>query len=434
MRLQELLGLYWSRLRRFSRNIRLLLLGDLLIGLGMTFWGLLFNLYLKEFGAGLGFDDAGTGMFIGKTTAIAQVAAALCALPAGFCAGRWDHRTVLIVSHLVSLAAFVLAILNPSPEGLHLCLFLGAGASVFFWVVTGPFTMENTESEERAYVFTLAFTLRLVGSIGGNILAGHVKEWAALAGLSQLAAYRAAILAGLGVSLLGVIPFLMIRSGRHEPCPQERGLSLSGIRDWDWAYYGKALLPSFILAIGAGLIVQFMNLYLKDSFPGLSDSRIGFFMSLQSATMVVGMLAAPLLAEKIGKVRTIVGSQLASLPFMLALAVTADLEVAVGAMLLRASLMNMSGPVSNTLVMELCRKREQGVLSALFTLNWNLSWAMSALVFGRMKGDYKLMFFAAIGLYIISTLLYGAFFRGAEAEVERRKKAVEGGLEVYEPR
>jgi hypothetical protein len=51
-----------------------------------------------------------------------------------------------------------------------------------------------------------------------------------------------------------------------------------------------------------------------------------------------------------------------------------------------------------------------------------------------MKGNYKLMFVAAIGLYIVSTALYGSFFRGAEAEVERRKKAVEGGLEVYEPR
>jgi MFS family permease len=418
----------------FRRNIRLLLLGDLLIGLGMTFWGLLFNLYLKEFGAGLGFDEGGIGMFIGKTTAIAQVAAAVCALPAGFCAGRWNHRTVLIVSHLASLAAFTAAILSPTQASLHLSLFLAAGTSVFFWVVTGPFTMENTSSEERAYVFTLAFTLRLVGSIAGNILAGHVKEWAALAGLAELTAYRAAILSGLGVSLLGVVPFLMIRQGRHEPCSQEKGLSLAGIRGWDWGYYGRALLPSAVLSIGAGLIVQFMNLYLKDTFSGLSDARIGFFMSLTSATMVFGMLAAPLIAEKKGKVRTIVGTQLLSLPFMLALAVTTDLRVAVAAMLIRASLMNMSGPISNTLIMELCRKREQGVLSALFTLSWNLSWAMSALVFGHMKGNYRLMFFAAIGLYVVSTTLYGVIFRGAEAELERRRKAVKGGLEVFEQR
>ncbi|MBI5624478.1 MAG: MFS transporter [Elusimicrobia bacterium] len=434
MRPGELLRLYLSRLRMFSRNIRLLLLGDLLIGLGMTFWGLLFNLYLKQFGADMGLDDAGTGMFIGKTTAIAQVAAAVCALPAGFFASRWDHRRVLIVSHLVSLAAFVGAIISHTVSGMHFFLFLGAGTSVFFWVVTGPFTMENTSSEERPYVFTLAFTLRLVGSIAGNILAGHVKDWSALAGLSELTAYRTAIIAGLAVSLLGVIPFLLIRPRKHDACVQEEGLTLSGIRDWDWPYFVRALLPGTVLSIGAGLIVQFMNLYLKDSFPGLSDAKIGFYMSLTSATMVFGMLAAPLLAEKKGKVRTIVGTQLASLPFMLALAVTTDLRIAVAAMLIRASLMNMSGPISNTLVMELCRKREQGVLSALFTLNWNLSWAGSALVFGHLQGNYKLMFFVAIGLYIVSTTLYGMLFRGAEAELDRRKKAALGGLEVFEPR
>ncbi|MBI4677341.1 MAG: MFS transporter [Elusimicrobia bacterium] len=429
----RLLRLYWSRVRMFSRNIRLLLLGDLLIGLGMTFWGLLFNLYLKELGAGLGYDEAGVGMFIGKTTAIAQAAAALCALPAGFCAGRWDHKTVLIASHLLSLAAFVAAIVSPTPGGLHAFLFLAAGASVFFWVVTGPFTMENTTAEERTYVFTLAFALRLVGGVAGSILAGHLKEAAALSGLSQIAAYRGAILAGLGVSLLGVVPFLLIR-GTRAAAVGERRLSLEGFRDWDWRYYGKALLPSCLLSVGAGLIVQFMNLYLKDTFPRLLDSQIGFYMSLQSATMVFGMLAAPLLAEKQGKVRTIVGTQIASLPFMLALALTHDLRVAVAAMLLRAALMNMSGPVSNTLVMELCRKREQGVLSALFTLNWNLAWAMSALAFGHMKGDYQLMFFAAIGLYIASTTLYGFLFRGAEAELERRRKALAGPVEVFEPR
>lgn len=429
--MDALLKVYLSRIRMFSGNIRLLLLGDLLIGLGMTFWGLLFNLYLKAFGAGLGLGDAGVGMFIGKTTAIAQVAAAVCALPAGYCAARWNHRTVLIVSHLASVALFAAAILHPAPGGLHVLLFLATGAAVFFWVVIGPFTMDNTTSWERTYVFTMAFTLRLVGSVAGNVLAGHVKESVIAAGLSELAAYRGAILGGLSLSLLGVVPFLLIKD-RPAPAGSPRRLGLGDLLGMDWRFFGRALLPSAVLSIGAGLVVQFMNLYLKESFPGLKDSQIGFFMSLQSATMVLGMLAAPLLAEKKGKVMTIVGTQLASIPFMLALALTGDVRVAVVALVLRAGLMNMSGPIANTLVMELCRKREQGVLAALFTLDWNLAWAMSAMVFGHMKGNYAMMFYVAIGLYVASTALYYVVFKDAEDELERRRKAG-APLEVFEP-
>ena len=71
------LSTYWSRVRLFSGNIRLFLRGDAFIGVGMTFWMLLFNLYLKEFGASLGLSAADTGMFIGRTTAIAQIAIGL---------------------------------------------------------------------------------------------------------------------------------------------------------------------------------------------------------------------------------------------------------------------------------------------------------------------------------------------------------------------
>lgn len=420
---------YLSRMQMFNRNIRLLLLGDVFIGLGMTFWMLLFNLYLKEFGADLGMSLRETSMFIGKTTAIGQFAAALFAIPAGYLAGRMNNKLLLIAAHALSSFAFMGAIVSPEPISLHTLLFAGMGFGVFIWVVTGPFTMANTGPKERTYVFSFAFTLRLVGGIAGNIIAGHLKDLACGAGIAQILAYRYTILGGIFFSLLAVVPFFFIQTPKHR---QGGMLSLKGWRRWDWVLFAKALLPTFLLAIGAGLIVQFMNLYLKDTFPGLLDSQIGFFLSMQSLTMVFGMLLAPALAERYGKIRTIVYTQLASIPFMLLLALTGNLWLAVAALVVRASLMNMSGPVSNTLVLELCRKEEQGVLSALFTMNWNFSWAVSAIIYGYMRGNYRLMFFIAIGLYISSTLLYYAFFKDAEDMIERRRIAQGQSVEVFE--
>ncbi|MDD5658086.1 MAG: MFS transporter [Elusimicrobia bacterium] len=420
------LRLYAARLRLFSRNVRLLLLGDACIGLGLTFWTLLFNLYLKSLAGELALDPAQTSHFIGRTTALAQAACALFALPAGLLAGRLRHKPMLIASHLLSCAAFLGAILAATPGLMRGFLFFASGFMVVFWVVLGPFTMRNTSPKERTYVFTIAMVLRLVGGVAGNVLAGRIKDLAAAAGLCELDAYRWTILGGLLFSFLAVIPFLRIDEA--SAAPQHERLTLRGVLGMDWALFVKALLPSTIVMIGAGLIIQFMNLYLKETFTSLKDSHIGLILSLQNLTMVVGMLAAPALAEKLGKVRTIVGAQLASLPFMVALALTADVRVAVAAVAIRATLMNMSNPVANTLLLELCRAKEQGVLSALFAMSGNLAWAIAAVAFGHMEGDYRAMFFIAVGLYFVSTVLYHAFFKDAEAGLGRREAPPAGIL------
>jgi len=415
MTLSKVFTFYAGRLRLFSRNIRLFLLGDALIGLGMTFWMLLFNLYLKQLGLSMGMDETQAGAFIGRTTAVAQFAAAALALPAGYLAARMRHKTLLVGAQCLSTAAYIGAILAGGPVSLNVLLFWASGLAVFMHVVSGPFIMQNTGPKERTYVFSLTFTLRLAGGVIGNIIAGQLKDGAAALGIAELVAYRWTILGGLAFSLLGVIPFLLLR----QEAPAESGgdrVSFSELRGMNWGLFAKAILPSFILAVGAGLIVQFMNLYLKDTFPQLTDARIGFYMSLQFATMVFGLLAAPVLSERLGKVRTIVATEAASIPFMLVLALTGDLRLAVGAMVMRAALMNMGWPVYNTLVMELCTKKEQGILAALFTLDWNLSWAISALIYGRMDGDYRSMFLIAIGLYLASMGLFFVFFKDSEAD------------------
>ena len=418
--------LYASRLKLFNRNVRLLLMGDACIGLGLTFWTLLFNLYLKALAAQLALGSVQTSHFIGRTTAIAQLASALFALPAGYLAGRLRHKPMLVAAHVLSSFAFMGATLASSPNLMRAFLFFASGFMVVFWVVLGPFTMRNTSPKERTYVFTIAMTLRLVGGILGNVLAGRIKDLAGAAGLSELAAYRWTILGGILFSFLAIIP--MLRIDEEAAAPQHDRLTFRGALGMDWVLFGKALLPSAIVMIGAGLIIQFMNLYLKDTFPGLKDAQIGLVMSLQNMTMVAGMLAAPAIAERLGKVRTIVGAQLASLPFMVALALTGDLRVAVLAVAIRAALMNMSNPVANTLVLELCRGREQGVLSALFAMCGSLSWAVAALFFGNMQGDYRTMFFIAVGLYFVSTWLYYAFFKDTEARLKAHPAAPAGVL------
>ncbi len=397
--------LYAARLRLFSPNIRLFILGVFLAGLGFTFWQLLFNLYLQA----AGYSNAA----IGDMLTVGNLAMAVAALPAGYLAGRLRPKRQLITAQLLSSAAFTAAALVESSSLLFVFFGLAFGLSAFVRVVSGPFVMRHSTPVERTYIFATLFIFMLAGGVVGNAAAGLIKDAFILHHWPPLVAYRTTLLIGVGASYLGIIPFLFIRS-QPARADDERPLSLRGFRDWNWRLFAKAMLPQALLAVGAGLIVQFVNLYFKDVFDE-PDYRIGYFLSAQSVTMVLGIALSPALAEKFGKVRTIVASQLSSLPFMLILAFTTTLPLAVAAFIMRAALMNMSAPLANTLVLELCPKEQQGILQALFITNWALAWALSAFLFGQvLNADYSQCFLVAAGLYVLSSALYYLFFRHSE--------------------
>lgn len=396
---------YWQRIRLFSRNIRLLLISQLISGIGISFYFLFFNLYLKS----ADLDNQA----IGKIQALTLMASVIAALPAGYLAGRFSHKAILILGQIGAIVFFLGALATLRLE-IFLPLIFGAFAcETFIRVVYGPFIMSNSGPAERTYIFSITFIIMISGGIFGNLIGGSLKDALNNWGVESLLGYRYIIMAGMLAGLLGLIPLWMIKTPRPEPGQEPKRLRLSGFAKWDWKFFAMASISSGLVGIGAGLIVQFINLYFRDTFNS-SDRNIGLYMALQSLAMAVGILAAPALAEKFGKVRTIVLTQIASVPFIFILALTADIRLAVFAFILRSALMNMSGPVSNAMLIEMCKKEEQGRLNAFLSVTWNLSWAVAAWLFGSaLKGGYTESFYIAIGLYSLSAILFYVFFRNA---------------------
>lgn len=399
---------YFQRIRMFSRNVRLLILSQFFIGLGMTFIGLLFNLYLQEAGR----DKA----FIGYVLALSHITTAVVALPAGYLAGRYNHKVLLVLSQTLSGFAQIGVILAVQPNTLFGCIIVAVSFSTLNGIVTGPFIMCNSSPAERTYVFSVSAVIGTVAAILGNTLGGLVKGFIGNNGISTVQSYQYTLLIGLGIALLGVIPLLFIRLSEPVCKADEARPSFWPILKQNRALVLRAMVPEFLIAVGAGLIVQFMNLYFKDTF-GSSDQSIGVYMSAQSATMVFALLLAPVLAEKIGKVRTIAFTRLVSIPFMIVLALTGHIEIAVAAFIIRTVLMNMTGPVLGAFYLGLCPPELQGILVALFATTGSIAWAGSSVIFGRLlNGNYTIAFFIAAGLYTIASMLFYLFFRKAEVE------------------
>jgi MFS family permease len=130
----------------------------------------------------------------------------------------------------------------------------------------------------------------------------------------------------------------------------------------------------------------------------------------------VATIAAPLLAARLGKVRSVALVQGASLPFLLAIGFAPSPALAVGAFWMRGALMNMGGPIYNAFTMEQVAQGERATVNALAGVTWNLGWAVCPYVSGvvQERWGFGPLFVATAALYGVGSALTYWFFAGSE--------------------
>lgn len=397
---------YWRHIRLFSRNARLYLLAAFLLGVNFEFFQLLLNLYLKD----LGFGESNIGL-VNSSRAVGM---SLMAIPAAIVLSRITLKPVLIVTGIL-FAIFSVGISSNQQLQLMILFSVLSGMTfAFSRVAAGPFYMRNSTPAERTHLFSFSFGVLLLAGMIGSLTAGKLVPIMTQLSGDTILGYRYTLYIGIASGLLSLIPFAMLR-----PTPisdEERRINISREQFRKrGTFYFKLSFSNFLIGLGAGLIIPFLNLYFRDKF-GLSTSTIGFFYFCTILFMFVGTLAGPVLARRFGLVRTIVFTQLLSIPFMFALAYTETLAIAFAAYVLRAGLMNIGVPVATNFGMEMSTRSEQGLVNALLMVSWTSSWMISTAVGGNLIEEYgyTLTFNITIVLYVLSTLFYYWSFKGVE--------------------
>ncbi|HUU46657.1 MAG TPA: MFS transporter, partial [Acidobacteriota bacterium] len=117
-----------------------------------------------------------------------------------------------------------------------------------------------------------------------------------------------------------------------------------------------------------------------------------------------------------GMVRTIVATEVASLPFMLVLAFTYNLPLATGAFLIRGGLMNLGVPIASNYMMERVGSADRALANSWSMLAWTLSWAIMAGLGGWMIEHWGFTWplLIASGLYVAASITYWIFFHDQE--------------------
>ena len=159
-----------------------------------------------------------------------------------------------------------------------------------------------------------------------------------------------------------------------------------GITIRDRARFAKLVIPGFLISIGAGQVIPFLNLYVQRKF-GLDLAQLNAVFALTSLGTVAAILLQPRLARRFGQITSVVIVQGASIPFLVVLGFSPVLWTVILAMAVRNSLMNAGNPIFNAFAMEQVAPGERATLAAAMSVLWQVGWVIGGTVVRGAPGD-----------------------------------------------
>ena len=192
-----------------------------------------------------------------------------------------------------------------------------------------------------------------------------------------------------------------------------------GVRITDRGTFARLLIPGFLISLGAGQIIPFLNLFVVGKFH-VDLAGISWIFALTSLGTMLAILLQPALANRYGKVASVVIVQSASIPFLAVLGFSPILWTVILAMAVRNSLMNAGNPIQNAFAMEQVSPAERAVMAAAMSALWSVGWLIAGPYYSILQATlgftagYAVGFVTIIALYSVATALYWFWFRKAE--------------------
>lgn len=407
---------YWRAFRSFSPGARLYLWHTMLGSVAWSMVALLLNLYLYS----LGYRQD----FMGLVNALPAAVTMVLGLPVGSLADRYGYRIFLLVGATLTAAAGIGVALATTRSALLAWAALSGVGGTLTWVIGTPYLASQSDEANRMELLSVNFALMTAAGFVGSLLAGQIPQrFAAVLATDPMATgpLRAGMLAAGLLSALAVVPLL--RLPPESSAGKGATATPSGVARPGWVLdrhevglFARILLPAALIGFGAGVMVTFFQIFFRLRF-GLEPGQIGVIFAFTSIFNAIASLVTPLMARRIGKVRTVVATQLASIPFLLMLTFSYDLRWATIAYYARSALMNMGGPVSMAFALELVAPHRRAILSSLETMLGSLGrGGLGPLVSGflQVRGGFEPAFTLTTLCYVAATGLFWWFFKDAE--------------------
>ncbi|TXT56068.1 MAG: conserved membrane protein of unknown function [Candidatus Thorarchaeota archaeon] len=403
---------YFDRVRLFKRDARLYIASSAISSFAFGISNVIFNLYMEE----AGFSEDFLGFFL----SISMFASGFIAVGAGMFTDRHCRKRIILSANVIVFLSLAVQYTVLDPSFLLLSQVSVGLASAFTQVAWSPYITDLSSDEERAHLFGFGGGFSLIAVLLGNLCGGYLPPiFMELLNLPLFNAFQMS----LWISLIPLVvsTSLIVPMTKDQVCDTEKKISFANVRNW--RFIGQYATTVATIGLGAGMIVLFFNLFFKNEFQA-DSSLIGVIFAINTLLLASGNFLAPALADRIGKVRTVVVTEALSIPFLLMISWAPVLYLAVIAYVMRTVLMNMAGPVSNAFFMEGLSREERATASGVVNAGNSIVRGIAANIGGLMLalGLYRLPYLVVSGLYVLGIILFYAFFKNKEQEIDQLRE------------
>ena len=382
------------------RKVRWIVYANAFGAVGFGYLIVFITAYLPE----TGMDAGAVGLILGAEGA----AMVLTAIPLGLYSDRRGRKGLLLVSSIILPPAILVFAFTRDVVWLVLASVVAGVAEGGFLSTWNAIIADQTTKDERNAAFSLSFVLNNVASGIGLALPLALP---ALEGWTRLDSATLHIGALVATDLLGFLSpiafFVLLREYREKIRVKE-----ARPKNMEWKPLLKFSGINGLIGLGAGFFVPLVATWLFLKFQ-VDDTWSGPVLATANLTIGLAGVASTALARKYGPVRAIVLVQSLSTVFMLSLAFLTNAVVAVGFYVVRAGLMNMSSPISDSFLMGIIAPEQRGLASAVNSIIWRIPNSVTTVIGGILMAlgflDFPILL--ATAFYLVSITLFYAVFR-----------------------
>jgi MFS family permease len=276
------------------------------------------------------------------------------------------------------------------------------GASfTFMQIPVLPFVLRHCSAENQTAGIALSYaTWSFAGILSGVLIAlldyinPHLFD-------ERMVLIIFSVLGFCGVAML-------MAAGIHEDTVQPEEKVSYHLKQYDWKVIIQALIPTLIIAVGAGLTIPFISLFFEEVH-GMKKGAFSIVSSSAALLVAWGSLLVPGIKNNIGYKVAVPATQALAVVSLVAMATTqyynhvgVAVVIAVIFYLFRQPLMNMAGPMTSEIVMTYVGEKNREIVSALTSAIWSGSWFISGLLV-QLMFVWGLRF---VNIFLITALLY----------------------------
>jgi len=281
-------------------------------------------------------------------------------------------------------------------------LLLWGASFTFMQIPISPFILRNSAKHNHTAAISLSYSTWSFGGIVSGIIIAILDFINPKLFDEQFILILFSILGFGGILFLFKIKnFVEISTDDTKQTNQPR------VTDWKLIF--KALIPTLIIATGAGLTIPFISLFF-DQVHNLHKGGFSVLSAVAAILVAYGALLVPSVKKHIGYKVAIPTTQSLAVISLVALATTQFYNqysiaviIAGACYLLRQPLMNMAGPMTTEVVLKYVGSRNREITSALISAIWSGSWVLS----GFMVTILFSQGFQFVNIFLITSLLYG---------------------------